>query len=76
MSGGAAIAAASGGDSGGEFGGGGDIYVGPRGILRRGLREACIQPCWTWSGFTDEAGERARRYGECALQLGQNGTLS
>ena len=52
MSGAAAIAAASGGDSGGGFGGGGDIYVGPRGILRRGLRVACMQPGWTWSGFT------------------------
>jgi hypothetical protein len=60
MSGAVAIAAASAGDSGGGFGGGGDICVGPRGILRRGLREACMRPCWTWSG-SRRAGERAAR---------------
>jgi hypothetical protein len=74
MFGGEAIAVASGGDSGGcGFGGGGGIYVVPRGVLRRELRDACMRPCWTWSEFTMCWRARTRRHGEC--QLEQNGTF-
>ncbi|SRR5216684_5074659 len=53
---GAAIAVASAGS-----GGVGGINVGPG---RHGLKEACMQPCWTWSGSRCAAG----RYGECFIE--------
>jgi hypothetical protein len=61
---GAAIAVASAG-SGGILGGVGGINVGPG---RHGLKEACMRPCWTWSGSRCAA-ERAGRYGECQCRL-------